>query len=141
MIWFLVQSPQKCAEHLIGATNQFLLTVKEKVAALSDEDFEAEKSAIRTIIAEKDPNMTREAQRFMVSEVSTHRYKFDRQQRELELLETITKDEFKGYFTKVFFSAESARLDLMITAQNHKDLQAEVEAENAKDEIYAALPR
>lgn len=57
--------------------------------------------------------------------MTTHRYQFDRQQKELELLETITKDEFIAYFRQTFFSAESARLDLMLTANTHKDQQAE----------------
>lgn len=119
IIWFLVQSPTKCAEYQIGQTNKFLAAAKTKVAEISDEDFEAEKSAIRTIIAEKDPNMNKAAMR-NIGEITTHRYQFDRQQKELELLETITKDEFKAYFTKLFFSAETARLDLMLTAEAHK---------------------
>jgi len=125
MIWFLVQSPTKCAEYLVGQTNKFLIATKEKIADLTDETFESEKSAIRTIIAEKDPNLAAAARRVFGLEVTTHRYQFERQQKELELLETITKDEFKAYFHQMFFSADSARLDLMLTAKTHKDQQAE----------------
>jgi len=79
MIWFLVQSPQKCAEYLVGQTNKFLIDTKQKIGDLTDADFEAEKSAQRTIIAEKDPNLASAARRIFGLEVTTHRYQFDRQ--------------------------------------------------------------
>ena len=87
---------------------------------MSDEDFESQKSAIRTLLAEKDTSMMKQANRFLSSEISTHRYFFERQNKDLETLETVTKDDFKAYFEEVFFSAETARFDLQLTSKAHK---------------------
>jgi secreted Zn-dependent insulinase-like peptidase len=36
-IWFLIQSPTKCGEYQIAATNKFLLEQREKVKNLTEE--------------------------------------------------------------------------------------------------------
>lgn len=45
-------------------------------------------------ISEKDFNLSRVNQR-MWNEISTHKYLFDRQNREIETLKTLSKEEFK----------------------------------------------
>lgn len=48
---------------------------------------------------------------------------FDRQNKELETLMTITKSEFKEYFERLFFSSETKRLDLLLTSKVHEEEQ------------------
>ena len=49
----------------------FLITYREKVANLSDEEFDTQKKAIQTIIAEKDTSLGKESSRHW-GEISNH---------------------------------------------------------------------
>lgn len=72
------------------AINTFLIGIKDKVKTITDEEFEVQKSAVATKLAEKDLNLGQEAARLW-SEISTHSYLFERQEKELEVLKEITK--------------------------------------------------
>lgn len=63
--------------------------------------------------------MGEESNRFW-KEISTHNYDFDRQQKEIDILDTITVDDFKKQFEQVFFSKHAKRLDLELTSVKHK---------------------
>lgn len=107
---------------MIGQTNKFLLEWRENIRNVSDEDFQATKTAVRTALESTDGSLTDKALSLYSSEISSHRYVFDRQDRTIALFETITKSEFKAFFERTFFSGESARFELMLTANVHKDL-------------------
>ena len=47
-----------------------------------------------TSISEKDKNMKEDFNRVWGYEFATHKYKFDRQESEIAMLKTLTKDEF-----------------------------------------------
>jgi secreted Zn-dependent insulinase-like peptidase len=102
--------------------NKFLISYREKIQNLSDEEFDTQKKAIQTIIAEKDTSLAKESSRYW-QEISNHYYLFDRQNKELETLMTITKSDFKEYFEKIFFSSETKRLDLLLTSSVHEQDQ------------------
>jgi len=57
------------------------------------------------------------------------------------VLKTITKKEMQDHFEKVFFSAESMRIDLEMTAKKHAEEQAKVREENKEHEIFKLLKR
>jgi len=134
-IWFLVQSAQKSCEYLVQAINKFLLERRELVKNISDEDFEQQKKSVHTQIAEKDQNMSQESSRFW-SEISTHNYDFEKQEKELKVLEEITKEDFIALFEKTFFSESSSRLDFELTSEAHKDNQAELLETNKTDLMF-----
>jgi len=102
--------------------NKFLLAYREKVQNLSDEEFDVQKKAIQTLIAEKDTSLAKEASRYW-QEISNHYYLFDRQNKELETLMTITNSEFKEHFEKMFYSSQTKRLDLLLTSKVHEEDQ------------------
>jgi secreted Zn-dependent insulinase-like peptidase len=51
------------------------------------------KSAVNTILAEKDISLEKESKRFW-SEITNHKYNFKRQEQQLDALDKITKSEF-----------------------------------------------
>ena len=57
------------------------------------------------------------------------------------MLETITLDDFKNLFEKVFFSEESKRIDLQLTSEAHKEEQEEFRASNQEHDIFKNLKR
>lgn len=73
--------------------NTHLKNIFEKVKVLSDEEFKTNVDSVLVKITEKDYNLTKHNIR-MWEEISTHKYLFDRQEKEIEVLKTLTKEEF-----------------------------------------------
>lgn len=67
--------------------------------------------------------MSQESSRFW-NEISIHNYDFDRQNKELTILDEITLSQFKELFELIFFSKKSKRVDLQLTSAKHKYNQA-----------------
>lgn len=74
-----------------------------------------------TKLSEKDYNLGKEHSRYW-DEIATHKYIFDRQEKEIEVLKQITKQEFQEHFEKLFFT-ERKRLDYELNAEKFKDAQ------------------
>jgi secreted Zn-dependent insulinase-like peptidase len=87
------------------------LSIRDKVAAITDEEFLVQRKAVHTKLAEKDINLSYENHRFWY-EIVTHNYDFDIQNNSLKELEKVTKEDFQAHVQKVFFSNQSKRLDL-----------------------------
>ena len=92
--------------------------MKEKVMNLSEEDFEVQKQAVLVKLAEKDINLSKETYRHW-GEISTHKYNFERQDKEIEILSEISLKDFQDMFFKTFFSPQSKRMDLQLTSDAH----------------------
>jgi len=82
--------------------------------------------------------MAEESSRFW-GEISGHTYDFDRQEKELKILDEITLDQFKWLFEQLFFSKKSKRLDLELTSVKHKYNQAEYLAKNQVDPYFSQI--
>ena len=95
---------------------------------------------MRTKIAEKDINLGKTNLRFW-SEISTHKYNFDKQAQELALLETITKEEMISYFNSTFLSSTSKRLDIELAAVAHAEDQSKAAVENSAHEAFSMVQR
>lgn len=87
---FLCQSAEKACEYMVNAVNVFLTEFREKIKDMTDDEFKQQVEAIKTGVAEKDINLSKENERFW-GEISVHKYGFTRQQIEIEELQTITK--------------------------------------------------
>lgn len=141
-IWFLVQSPAKCSEYLLTATNKFILEKRESVKCISEEEFKEHKSGLSTQLAEKDKKITEVASRFAFNEIASHRYVWTRQADDIAALDSITIDEFKAHFEHLFFSDETRRIDIQLIAENHKgDQEAAAKVNDEEDAIFKDLPR
>jgi len=132
---FIVQSPKKSCEYLVGAINKFLVEMRAKFKQLTDEEFETQRKSVHTIIAEKDINLSRDNSR-MWGEIMKHRYCFDKQARDIDTLATVTKQDVQALFEKVFFSSDSKRLDLELTSSAHAEEQAKLREENEGHEAF-----
>lgn len=60
----------------------------------------------------------------------------------MAVLESITLDDFKAHFEKLFFSDETRRIDIQLVAENHKaDQEAAAKINDEEDAIFKDLPR
>ena len=68
--------------------------MRTKVQNMTDEEFQTVVGAVMTDISERDKNLLEAHNRIWANELSTHAYIFDRQDRDIATLPTITKAEF-----------------------------------------------
>lgn len=88
---FCVQSPGKGCSHIRNSLDSHLNTQREKARNISDADFETMVKSVLVNIEAKDKNVAEEHTRLFSTEVSLHRYQFDRQEKEASALKEITK--------------------------------------------------
>ena len=82
---------------------------------------------------EKDKSLREEFQRYWQGEITSHKYKFDRQEHECALIKTLTVEEFKAHFEKIFFQDNGAnRLDIHFNSQPHLAKQGQKEEVKAE---------
>jgi len=92
-----------------------------KLDDLTDEQFEELRDSVLTCIEEKDKNLKEEFDRFWAHEFVTHKYLFDRQKIECELLEELTQAEFTEHFKQMFGHSSAKRIDICFHSEAHKD--------------------
>lgn len=118
-IRFLVQSSNKNAAYIRERLDSFLATMAGKLGELSDEEFKTQVDSVLTRVSEKDKNLGEEFGRFW-TELDTHKYQFDRQEREIEALKKVTKAEFQAYFDKLILKEGHRRLDVHWNSEAHR---------------------
>lgn len=112
------------------------MEIREKARNLSDEDFEVQKQAVYTKKAVKDINLSGMFAR-MAYEINSNRYMFDSQEQELEILQSVTKEDFYKEFEAVFFNKHTVkRLDVSLVSTKHAEEQVEYITKNADQEIF-----
>lgn len=112
--------------------------MRQKVQDLSDEDFEVQKQAVYVKVAEKNYNLHQEFGRFW-GEICTHKYIFDRQEKQIQVLSEITKKDFQELFEATFFSKSSKRIDLQLTSTAHTEEQEEFKKKNEEHQMFSEL--
>ena len=93
-------------------------------------------------VSEKDYNLAKENTRFW-SEIATHKYLFDRQAKEIEILKDLKKEEFVAHFERLFFSKEhSKRLDFELVSRTEQHVKKQqVFKENNKETHFKDVVR
>jgi secreted Zn-dependent insulinase-like peptidase len=116
--FILIQSPTKGCSHLRDRLDSHLATMREKVENMSDEEFQVIVGALMVRLSERDKNQ-REAFARCWAEFSTHKYLFERQEKEIGALSLIKKEHFQTYFYKMYYG-DSKRLDLHYNSEAHR---------------------
>ena len=88
---------------------------------MTQDEFEEHRDAVLTRVSEKDKNLYDEFKRYWGREFGTHKYNFDRQAQEMEMLDELELEEFQAHFAKLFESATARRLDIHWNSTPHKE--------------------
>lgn len=134
----MIQSAQHSNEYCIHCTNEWLVATKKLVDEITDEDFELAKGSVNTNISEKDINLTKVHTRSW-GQISTHQYKFKKQQESIEMLKNVTKADFIKCFNEVFFSDKTKRVDFELDSKCKEEIpkeNTEYEAKNQEHEVF-----
>jgi insulysin len=116
---FLVQSSVKGCDGLRASLEAHLSRMLAGLDEMTEDAFEEIRDSVLTIYEEKDKNLKEEFDRYWSNELITHKYQFNRQELECELLEELTQDEFIAHF-KMMFGPCARRLDIFYHSASHK---------------------
>ena len=97
--------------------------MREKASKMSDKEYQTMISSVLVNLEAKDKNLSEENTRLFAGEVGQHRYMFDRQQRECEVIRAITKAEWQQHFEALTHS-EVRRVDFRYNSNAHKEQEA-----------------
>lgn len=79
---FLIQSPKYGCSHIRNSLDKHLQVMRGKAQEMPDSEFDTMVKAVLVDLEAKDKNLAEESDRFFNAEVGSHRYHWDRQQRE-----------------------------------------------------------
>ncbi|WP_462173311.1 insulinase family protein [Pseudoalteromonas xiamenensis] len=99
-IVFYIQSPQYSADELLVAHDKFVEEFKSSLLTLSQNDWENQKQALKTVVAEKDKNLRLRSQRLWLA--ISHGNDFGIQKQLVNALETLTLDDMKTFVEQLF---------------------------------------
>ena len=72
--YFLIQSPIKDCEYVRKRLDIFLAKTRTKVQQMTDDEFETNINAVKTILSEKEKNLSEDFERVFGNELSIHAY-------------------------------------------------------------------
>jgi len=127
-ILFIVQSSSHCSEVVCSGINQLLETLSEKFRSQTEEEFQKQVNGLLVKVSEKDYHPGKVFSRHL-QEISSHKYIFDRQQREIEALKSIKKEELADYFDDLFFK-KSKRVEVVMDPDARKEANEEQRKKN-----------
>ena len=126
----LIQSNIKCPQYLSSRVLVFLEDMKERINQLTDEEFQKHVESIRVKILHKDLSIRQEGSRYW-SEITTHRYIFDRKEKDLEQLQLVKKSDVISLFEQIFFNNRKS-FETHVISLNHLEENNKLKAERLK---------
>ena len=99
-IAFYIQSPNTSPVELVNAMDTFIETVNDKLASVSNEQWQTFKFGLSAQLAEKDTSLRTKSQRFW-SAISNQDFTFDRKQRLIEAINDIALEQIIEFIQKV----------------------------------------
>ena len=120
--------------------NEFFVAKRAELKHLTTEQFEVQRKAVYTGLAQKDLNLTESTERFW-ADIRNHKYMFDRQSRSVSVLNSLTLKELQDHYERVFFSDETKRLDYELTSPKFKEEHDQYRELNKKHQIFQHLNR
>lgn len=131
-ILFVVQSNTKGPEFIWHRINEFLIERREFLSKIDGKTFDSHREALISEKEKKDLGLDEEILR-NYNEIKLKEYVFDRKERMINELKSISKEEVFSLFEKVFFE-EYRRLDVMFTSNLHVDSDSQVISNRSYDE-------
>jgi len=128
----LIQSNVKSSHFLSQRIAAFLEKTKEKVEAITDEEFTKHVESIKASMQEKDLSIVQEGERYW-AEIVTHKYLWNRREIQIKLLDTLKKEQLIELYNTIFFTQRKL-LEVHITSQNHIEENEKIRAERVQNE-------
>ncbi len=125
-LYFLVQSPVAGPEKLEQEIAQFIQQRFETLSDISEEDFNQQRNAVLSKLAEEPQNLGQQAQRYW-QDIGQNYYQFDFREQLIEAMESLTYSQWQQFFSEDVISND--RRILVYTVGKFNE-QAEVTGES-----------
>lgn len=140
-IAFVVQSPNTSADQLVEETVNFLQTEKERIMALTEDDFARYQKAVISRLEEKETDIGQRSNRYW-SEIDKQVYSFDSKQQLIDAISALNLKAFQGFYSERI--TEKGSNLIVISGMNdsedkESDSGALKELLNAKERSLSAL--
>jgi insulysin len=128
----LVQST-KHPQFVEGRIEKFLSSMIKTIEEMSSEEFERHKEALKSQKLEKPKRLSSQYSHY-INEIALQQYHFDRSEKEVEILATITKEQVLQYYTLFIAPEAPSRQSLSIhVLSNEENIErVDVEEDEAK---------
>ena len=123
-----VQSNVQNPNYLASRIENYLSTMKGKIAELSDEEYGKYKESVRVTIKKADLSIYKEAARYW-EEIESHELQFDRKEQELAVLDQIKKQEIVDLYNKTIGESSRRCLEIHAISQVHDEANTDMRAE------------
>jgi len=128
----LIQSNIKSPQYLSGRVLNFVENMREKIKTLTDEEFAQYVESVRVKALQKDLSIRQEGSRYWY-EINTHKYVFDRKEKDLEQLAKVKKEDLLWLFEEIFFRNRKL-FETHVVSENHKEENNKLKAERLQKE-------
>ncbi|WP_157981135.1 pitrilysin [Aliidiomarina haloalkalitolerans] len=108
-IGFYIQSPVRGTSGLVARFDEFRAAYAERMANLSDEQFEQVRNSVLTDLLQPPQTLSQEAGRFR-SDWAIERYDFDSVEKMAAELRALTKADVQNFYQRVIVDGEAARV-------------------------------
>ncbi len=130
---FLIQSSKMAPERLYQKVDEFLEAIWETIEELSDDEFKMHVEAVCAPLRQKPTNLNEEHGENW-SEIVTHDYMFDKNERLIKELEGLKKADVINYFRDLFFDSVR-RYDYELVCNRHEEENEAAREENREAAI------
>lgn len=108
-IGFYIQSPVRGTSGLLARFDEFRAAYAERIANLSDEQFEQVRNSVLTDLLQPPQTLGQEAGRFR-GDWSNERYDFDSTEQMAAELRALTKADIQNFYQRLIMDGEAARI-------------------------------
>nr|CDJ85655.1 Peptidase M16 domain containing protein [Haemonchus contortus] len=131
---FIVQGP-KNPDHVLDRIEAFIEKIREEIAKMPQDEFDKQKTGLITRLLEKPKTLGARSRRFW-NEIDCRQYDFDRNNSEVEVLKTVTKEDLLSYFDLKFTKTAPERRKIAVFVHGKGEQRdGMVEKSRAKREI------
>ncbi|WKY12611.1 hypothetical protein Q1695_003870 [Nippostrongylus brasiliensis] len=124
---FIVQGP-KHPDHILERIEAFLGQIRKEISEMSEEEFEKQKAGLITRLLEKPKTLGARSRRFW-NEIDCRQYDFDRNNSEVEVLKTVSKEDLLEYFDRKFKEDAPERRKVAVFVHGKDQQKNDVEEE------------
>jgi insulysin len=133
----LVQSAVKSPEYIWARFEDFWKDAETQMKELTDELFKTHVNSVIVEKKQKDLKLAEEVYR-NAEEIKKHKYQFDRREKQIEILESLKKEDLVEFFMEHFVKSVR-RLDVEVIADQHVEDNEKMEAVNSEGSRYKRI--
>jgi len=137
-LYFLVQSPVAGPEKLEQEINQFIRQRFEALTDITEQDFNQQRNAVLSKLAEQPQNLDQQTQRYW-SDIGQNYHQFDFRQQLIDAVQSLTYQQWQQFFVEDLIE-NNRRLTIYTVGQFANQAKLSGESLDNSADFKALLP-